>query len=338
MAFGTFYLEEKERIQKETSSAVVKTWKKGQAVSCTLSILLIGRTGEGIRDYVCSMAMNMDQVAGGAGLAFYTQDAKTIAEKIATRRELEAKLMEPDGNVAYEAASESRTYIYEISRAGRQSISLKLHIDCVTGMGMKDQLIPEKNYDAIWLLTDFPAAEPEKAGEYGPADHWLRQKDQAESPVFCCVIMDCLEHLEKKGILQKRSKMQYSEGIRRKAMEGCNIAYPALKGSSAFSAKLFLTQVYGGFAFSHWTEDGKMVLEPGRGTAGAYTPSGCHGPLFETIDWARNNIKKDFFLQPEGNALWESLQTAFVRERGGEPWGIMLKHTEKKTVQEGEST
>lgn len=335
MAFGTFYIEEKEKQQKKAPVRASAPVKRGRKAQCTMSILLIGRTGEGIRDYLCSMAINMDKAAGNAGLAFYTQDAQTIAGKIAAKKELESKLMEQDGSAAYEADAEYRAYSYILSQAGRQSTAVELAIDGVTVKGLRENMVPEKTYDVIWLLTDFPATEADRAREYQDVDQWLGQHAAAEGGVPCFVIMGCLEHLGGSSrITSEKTEIRYPESVRRLAEERCRQVYPGLQGSGAWAARLFLVQIYGGFAFSHWTEDGRMALQAGKGTFGSYLPAGCHGPLYEVFEWARNNEKKEFFRLPEGRELGECVKTAFIQAEGNVPESIVLKTTDREDSQE----
>ena len=97
---------------------------RANGVGGRISILLLGDSQRLICNYLCSMNINMNEIVGREGLAFYTEDHRTISRMVAAKKELDG-IFYRRGQLQDELEERElegeQTYSFRISVAGKQS-------------------------------------------------------------------------------------------------------------------------------------------------------------------------------------------------------------------------
>ena len=297
-------------------------------VGCRMPILLIGREQRLILDFLCSMNINMNDISGGAGLAFYTEDHETMSLIIETKKQLEEIFYaQGSGTERKEMGEETgtRKYSFDISFAGKQSRCVELEFTCVTPEELRGGNLNPAGVEAVWVLAEEPCLE--QRGADGDLAAWLaawrnrngageasehagdgkqKGKNAAVLPVFFLACQ--FEHLERFRVRQ--DEIGLSMKTKRHVAENIKNAYGYAAEESGW--KIMPVQIYGGLEYGGTDENGNMKLEMSRnGFYRRYVPVGCHMPVAYTLSEHMRSGNAEFLSGDEGNLLWTRLQNTF---------------------------
>lgn len=351
MAFGSFFVKqspsvkkdrkngenvlEKGMVEEKSEKIEESSWKKSEkeettdgktavadTAACVLSILLIGSSGREIRDFLCSMNISVNGMAGGEGLAFFTKDFRTISDMVAAKKQLdgyfaapgegERRLLEEDGEAG-------RRYVFDISQAGRQKRCVEMQITCCTAEELDTARTDAAAWDAVWILMPQPYLEEGRVD--ARIFQWLEQweENQGEGAPSVQFLISQFEYLERFHV--RGTEVSLSEKTREHLLRSCiesvqsGMDAAAGKGEAEKRWKLLPVQVYGGLEFAGWTEEGEArYTVGGSGFFQRYVPVGCQMPLMETLNDCFDRGKLGFFLEEEGEELWSGIRHMF------EPW------------------
>ena len=163
MPFGSFWIKKKEEKKKvrEEIPLKEKVRKKEESaprsspsdydfsirpgtVGYRISVLILGRSQQLIRSFLCSMNVNMNETVGEGGLAFYTEDHDTMSQMIAVRKELDEffyNRRDTKEDQEEPIPEGIQRYDFRISLAGRQSRCLEFSFTCVTEQDLSEHSV-----------------------------------------------------------------------------------------------------------------------------------------------------------------------------------------------------
>ena len=297
-------------------------------VGCRMPVLLIGRDQRLILDFLCSMNINMNDIAGAAGLAFYTEDHETMFLIIETKKQLEEIFYAQGGETdrkEMEEETEPRKYFFDISFAGKQSRCVELEFTCVTPEALRGGNLSPAGFDTVWVLAEEPCME--QGGADGDLAAWLaswrnrtrsgeaaeyggngkqKGKNAAAQSVFFLACQ--FEHLERFRVRQ--DEIGLSMKTKRHVSENIKNAYGYAAEDTGW--KIMPVQIYGGLEYGGTDENGRLRLEMSRnGFYRRYVPVGCHMPVAYTLSEHMRRGDAEFLSGDEGNLLWTRLQNTF---------------------------
>ena len=332
MPFGSFWIKKKEEKKKvrEEIPQKEKVRKKEEsaprssppdydfsirpgAVGYRISVLILGRSQQLIRSFLCSMNVNMNETVGEGGLAFYTEDHDTMSRMITVRKELdeffynrreekeEQREPEPEGIQRYD---------FRISLAGRQSRCLEFSLTCVTEQDLSEHSVTLSDFDTLWVLEETPYLERQKGigGLYQILGYPKGEEELPVKPVF--FLISQFEYLERFRVFGQEITLSFStkENLTGLIRESLNLtADDRLK-----YAHVLPVQIYGGLEFIGWDEAGNLLLDISEsGFYQRYIPVGCQMPLIYTAQSCLKENQADFFKSSDGSTLLTSLWQSF---------------------------
>lgn len=284
--------------------------------SGTVNILLAGRNLSLLREFLCSMNQNMAQALQEEGLAFYTQELKTISSMTAVKKKLEQFFWTFSQNDWSYPADEGGEdfYRFSISSAGDQSRVLELVFHCVTpGAG---DLAPGQA-DAVWLLTDGLLLEA--GGGEDPFTRFLQgslhtlAQGGFDRPV--CLVLSQIErmgHFDSAGM-----KFQLPQAAAAQLTRLCQEYFLESCGSKLRPA-LIPVQVYGGLECAGVDSKGDPLMRMGQsGFYQSYIPENCQIPGLYTLQAITAARQQDFF--PD-NKLSQGIQHHYALRFSNAGW------------------
>lgn len=331
MAFGSFIVEsgpaevkkQEKAVRKTKTGKVPELQKKPELLADdkVFSILLVGRSQAAMRDYLCSLNQNMNEVLSGSGLSYYTREYAAITDIVAAKKHLDGYFWTGQETEYVCADPEEEkacvNYIFSISPSGNQQVCLDFNFCCMTPQ--EAESAGAASADAVWILAEEPSIEEEDtyAKALGRFLGLLQNKGtsapDAGNGVF--ILLSQFEHrVHFKG---NETENFLNEGARKKLYDSCRQAFGGIRSASA--AMLFLLQIYGGLQYVGRNEQGAPVLSVSRnGFYQKYLPAGCHLPLLYLLE---ASVPKDAFWQGrEGEEVWAKLQKSFAAYRTGDSW------------------
>lgn len=299
--------EKQDRKSKEKESAPVFTSKAG-SVGYQMSVLLVGHSQRTICNFLCSMNVNMNEMAGETGLAFYTEDHQTMSRMIAAKKELDGIFYNRRG-VADELEERDlegrQVYSFRISLAGRQSRCLEFSFTCVTEEELAQISIGA--FDAVWILEELPYLE--KGAPISGLYQLFEDPQQAEGkPVLLLAAQ--FEYLERFRVVEEESSL--SEETKAALKSRLETLWQQICGENRAVCQMEAVQIYGGLEFTGWDAQGRARLEASKsGFYQRYIPFGCQMPLIYTANAYAGDSPLDFFHSDDGNALITRLLQVF---------------------------
>ena len=300
----------------------VELWKNPAATM--VRILLIGETTELMRDYLCALKQNMDELLNGSELTYYTKENETISEIVEVKKELADCFWEgkdktwPDYQETETDRSE-KNYTFSISPAGNPQISVDLQFVCRTPAMVTEAL--RKDCRATWILADGSGDASAETGRRQirqllssiQAEH----QAQKEPVLLLAFNLEQIGHF--KGI---GANAQLSDSVRSQVYSNCRTAYKeACRGCNP---RLYTIQLYGGLEQNGRDEKGRPMYKVNdSGYFNSYVPEGCHMPLLSTLTAAREN-EDPFLVSAAGERMWMALQKCFNPYLGLKQWRVSL--------------
>lgn len=277
------------------------------SVGYRISVLLVGYSQRTICNFLCSMNMNMNDIAGEAGLAFYTEDHQTMSRMIEAKKRLDGIFYSRQSAAEQPDEEESckmQRYAFRLSLAGRQSRCVEFEITCVTREQVQ-QSGPQQ-FDALWILEEEPHLEQGTgiSGVYG----LCKESGNEEKPVL--FLASQFEHLERFRVLEREVSLSYE--TKEKLAEYIRTSWEREAGFTEAVCRMIPVQIYGGLEFAGWDERGEGKLEVSKsGFYQRYIPVGCQMPLIYTVEAYVGSGRTDYFHSEDGNVLITRLFQVF---------------------------
>ena len=319
MPFGSFWIhkeeQEKEKLKSKKTGKEKKQEDSGQktspffsqkepestagpgAVGYRMSVLLLGRSQRAICNFLCSMNVNMNEMAGEQGLAFYTEDHQTMSRMIAAKKELDGIFYNRQGvreELEERDLKGPQKYDFRISLAGRQSRCLEISFICVAEADLREHPAAGQKSDALWILEEEPYLE-QKRGMEG-----LSGLLGGQEPVLFLVSQ--FEHMERFRVLGQEITLSY--GTKEKLTESAVDLWQYSADDKTRSCMMLPVQIYGGLEFTGWDDQRRIRLEVSKsGFYQRYIPVGCQMPLIYTVQACIGRQQAEFFHSDDGNEL-----------------------------------
>lgn len=283
---------------------------RANGVGGRISILLLGDSQRLICNYLCSMNINMNEIVGREGLAFYTEDHRTISRMVAAKKELDG-IFYRRGQLQDELEERElegeQTYSFRISVAGKQSKCLELIFTCLMGESLEQGWAPERNFDSVWILTEEPCLRDGRDDFLYECLEKLRNAGR-ETPVLFLVSQ--FEYLERFRVLEQEVSLSYQ--TQERLAEYIRNLWRETAGEREEGCEMLQVQIYGGLEFTGWDEQGRLRLEVSKsGFYQRYIPVGCQMPVIYTVNACTEGEGADFLQTGEGNDLMVKLSQIF---------------------------
>ncbi len=330
MAFGSFFVTDgsfPKREKKERPAKAPKAPKEPKPVEekpavpapkwnpatggMTVSVVLVGRTREILREYICSMKQNMDETLSGGGLSFYTKDYRTITEMVDVKKRLESffwAAQDAKWTCAGEedVETEAGSYSFCISPAGKQQVAITLEFTCVPQAALSAGVL--QGADHVWILSDVPGMEAQD-GYMAAVKSSVSGLTSGENGPKVAYLLSHLEHRTHYRGVGADSSMP--DAARRKLYGMWKENFTGITGTTAKNTWLYLVQIYGGLQYVGCDEQGHLQLQVGQdGYYQKYLPAGCHLPIYYALESAK---KAGGFLDTaDGNVMWTAIQKSFA--------------------------
>lgn len=328
MPFGSFEVKgnirkrEKNAVQEKKEKPVsVPEWKT--AASVEIPILLIGSSGMLMRDYLCSLKQNMDEVLAGGELSYYTKEQQTIQDMIAAKKQIEACFWDSQEERLLCGSEEENTpayYTFSISPAGRPQISVDLCFCYMTPDQAAQDAVRETG--AVWILAegmDFRTmGAKEEADEYEEA---VKKRLSGFGEADGTALIFLISQFEYLGRFRGDAGAAELDGsLRQELYRSCRKLYGEMPGQWKDRASMCQVQIYGGLEHFRKNAGGEWVQRPSRdGYFQSYVPVGCHMPVYRTIQMVKEQ-GGGFFDTELGQCLWLELQKNFSGYLANTKW------------------
>ncbi len=302
-------------------------WKNPAAA--TVKILLVGETEELMRDYLCALKQNMDELLNGSELTYYTKENETIAEIVEVKKELVDCFWEgkgktwPDYQETKTDGSE-KNYTFSISPAGNPQISVDLQFICRIPSMVTEPL--RRGCQATWILADGAGDDADETGKQQIRQllSSISEEHQAQkAPVLLLAFnLEQIGHFKGTG-----ANAQLSDSVRNQVYSNCRKVYK--EACPGCDPLLYTIQLYGGLEQNGRNEQGKPVYKVNdSGYFNSYVPEGCQMPLFPTLAAVREN-EDPFMVSAAGDRMWMALQKCFNPYLGLKQWRVALLKEEE---------
>ena len=303
--------DEAEKKEEQTSFFKEETPEfpdRSYGVGGRISILLLGNSQRLLCNYLCSMNVNMNEIMGRDGLAFYTEDHQTMSRMVAAKKELDG-IFYRRGQMRDELEERDlegeQTYSFRISVAGKQSKCLELTFTCLTEESLEQGL--GRNFDAVWILAEEPSLRDGRDGFLYECLDRLNNMEEKPPVLF---LMAQFEYLERFRVLEQEVSLSYQ--TQERLAEYIRSLWRESVGQDGASCELLAVQIYGGLEFTGWDEHGRTRLEISKsGFYQRYIPVGCQMPVIYTVNACTEGEAADFLRTEEGSVLLAQLAQIF---------------------------
>lgn len=316
--------KEKKEIKEEKLPDTVAEFvalKPREVNAQEISVLLIGETISLVKDFICSLKLNADEVLVKGGLSCFSTDPFTTAEIIKTKKNVE-KCFTGEANVMWPSydtiENVSECYNLNIAVSGIQSKTLSLKIVTATPDTNLQGLA--NNCDAVWILGADTAEEREETSYEGKIKGFISANANIIKTKPLYMIVSQFEKSDR--FHEEGAYAELKPNVKNALFEGCKKIYSDLLTSNDITMKLCYAQIYGGLEFLKRDDMDRPVFYVNLdGSFGCYNPVGCHIPLFYTIIDMKD-AGMEFFFDAEGEKFYSCVNKSFSEYAKEKRWNL----------------